>query len=122
MKFFMGPGSFLLVALPCPWALESPPGASTWTLCGLQMGKDREREESGQGVARGDSYGPDGEVAHISLPTCPWPGPSLWAQLTARETEKCGLPVSRQNVKLLLVNSWPSQLYLLSYFIKSMTS
>ena len=84
--------------------------------------EDREREEAGQGVARGDFYEPDGGVAYISLPTCPWPGPSLWAQLTARETGKCGLPVSKQNVKLVLVNSWPSQLYLLSYFIESMTS
>ena len=107
----MGPGSFQLVALLCPRALESPPGAFAWTLCGLQTGKDRGREELGQGVARGDFYGPDGGVAYISLPTCPWPGPSLWTQLTARETGKCGLPMSRQNVKLLLVNSWPSQLY-----------
>ena len=122
MKFFMGSGSFQLMALLCPWALESPPGASACTLCGLQMAKDREREEAGQGVARGDFYEPDGGVAYISLPTCPWPGPSLWAQLTARETGKCGLPVSKQNMKLVLVNSWPSQLYLLSYFIESMTS
>lgn len=71
----MGPGSFQLVALPSPRALESPPGASAWILCGLQMGEDREREEVGAGRAMGDFYGPEGGVPYILLPTFHWSGP-----------------------------------------------